>query len=54
MEPPTGKIQCIFLLGGSADKNGLRIGDYIVKAGDKTPPFLQKSERKPGDKVQML
>ena len=50
MEPPTGKIMHIFT-GGSADKNGLRIGDYIVKAGDKTPPFLQKSQSKPGDKV---
>ena len=50
MEPPTGKIMHIFT-GGSADKNGLRIGDYIVKAGDKTPPFLQEGERKPGDKV---
>ncbi len=54
MEPPTGKIMHI-VSGSNADINGLRIGDYIVKAGDKTPPFLnKKSESKPGDKVEYV
>lgn len=49
MEPQTGKIMHIFA-NSSADVNGLMIGDYVIKAGDKTPPFLQNSGRKPGDK----
>ena len=46
METQTGKIMHIFA-NSSADVNGLMIGDYVIKAGDKTPPFLQNSGRKP-------
>ena len=49
MEPQTGKIMHIFS-NSSADINGLKVGDYVIEAAGRTPPFLQKFERKPGDK----